>query len=278
MNEGRKHHCIPIASVALGVAGCGVVPPPYPSPQADGYCAELLVHMHRCSGGATGTFLVFLCITVAAGFLAAQLNNDINKEGFIKKNQSTFLFVVAVLSGILGAYFHSRADASAAAAGEIQMAMTVRDSAKRYDMCLVAASRWDGSMSKSLEAATSAVPTADGKATTQLADAVDRSHESRSRMIRASEEQRQVLGTVLDAIERALPAGKKSKQLKEDLANAREKLGVVKNNLGEAESIGDDTKNLVDKARKTLQAEEGAAPEAPKTDSKTSEPAGDKKK
>ena len=122
---------------------------------------------------------------MVAGFLAAQLNNDQSKTGFLKKNQSTFLFALALLSGIFGAYLHSRADAASSAAAEVEVAMMNRDSANRYNMCLGAASRWDASLSKALDAANAAVPNTEANGTYQLANAVEKSGEARGRVIRS---------------------------------------------------------------------------------------------
>jgi hypothetical protein len=111
---------------AMGALGCGVTPPIYSSPVANNYCTDFLRFAHACSAGNTAGFLICLCLTVSSGFLAAQLNNDQARESFFRKNQSTFLFVIAVLAGIMGAYFHSRADAASSAAAEVQSAMRNR--------------------------------------------------------------------------------------------------------------------------------------------------------
>jgi DNA repair exonuclease SbcCD ATPase subunit len=201
--------------------------------------------------------------------LAAQLNNGGGGDSFLKKNQSTFLFALAVLSGIFGAYLHSRAEAASSAAAEVEVAMMNRDSAKRYNMCLGAASRWDASLSKALDAANAAVPNTEANGTYQLADAVEKSGEARGQVIHATENQGQVLSTLLDVME-AIPQAKMPKPLKEKLAAARAKLEEVKSTLGDAKNISNDTTDLVVKAKKTLQSgeqEQGPAPTEPKAGS-----------
>ena len=249
---------------AVGVLGCGVTPPIYPSPAANNYCTDFLHFAHACSAGNTAGFIICLCITVAAGFLAAQLNNDQAKESFFRKNQSTFLFVVAVLVGILGAYFHSRAEAASNAAADVQLAMRNRDDGKRYDLCLGAASRWDGSLSKSLEAANAAAPKAESTGTYQLADAVEKSGVVRGRILRATESQGQVARTLLDAIEKAIPPAKMSPQFKAELAAARAKLDDVSSSIGSTKIISDDSSELAEKAKKTLHATDDDQAGAPK--------------
>jgi len=241
---------------ALGTPGCGVTPPIYPSPAAGNYCTDFLRFAHSCAAGNTAGFLICLCVTVASGFLAAQLSNDQARASFFRKNQSTFLFVIAVLCGILGAYFHSRADAASSAAAEVQVALMNRDEGKRYDLCLGAASRWDGSLSRSLDAANTAVPKAEAKGTYQLADAVEKSGEVRGRIIRATESQGQVSRTLLDAIEKAIPPAKMSPQLKDELAAARAKLDDVSNSIGGTKKISSDMSNLVEKAKRNLRPAE----------------------
>jgi len=248
---------------AMGALGCGVTPPIYSSPVANNYCTDFLRFAHACSAGNTAGFLICLCLTVSSGFLAAQLNNDQARESFFRKNQSTFLFVIAVLAGIMGAYFHSRADAASSAAAEVQSAMRNRDDGKRYDLCLGAASRWDGSLSKSLDAANAAAPKSDSDGTYQLADAAEKSGVVRVRLIRATESQGQVARTLLDALEKAIPPAKMSAQLKADLAAARVKLDDVSSSLGSTKSIANDSSDLVERAKKNLRAaddEQAAAP------------------
>ena len=248
--------------------GCGVSPPPYSSPMAGNYCTDFLDFAHLCALWSTIGFLICMCMAVAAGFLAAQLNNDQAKESFFRKNQSTFLFVLAVLAGIFAAYSHSRADAASSAAAEVEVAMMTRDSGKMYNQCLGAASRWDGSLAKALDAANSAVPKTDSSGTIQLADAVEKSGDVRVRIIHATESQEQVLTTLLDAMEKSIPPGKMSAQLKDDLASARTKLDEVRRSLGDTKSISNDTSDLVTKAKKTLRAsdeEQATAPAQPKT-------------
>jgi hypothetical protein len=251
---------------AVAGLGCGVTPLPYTSPMAGNYCPDFLHFAHACASWATAGFLVCLCITVVAGFLAAQLNNGGTSDSFFKKNQSTFLFAFAVLSGIFGAYLHSRAEAASSAAAEVEVAMMNRDSGKRYNMCLGAASRWDASLSKALDAANAAVPNTEASGTYQLADAVEKSGEARGRVIHATENQGQVLATLLDVME-AIPQAKMPKPLKEKLAAARAKLEEMKSTLGDAKNISNDTTDLVVKAKKTLQSgeqEQGPAPAEPK--------------
>ena len=236
---------------AVGGLGCGVAPPPYPSPEASNYCPNLLNFAHACAAWGTAGFLICLCITVAAGFLAAQLNNGQAGDSFFKRNQSTFLFVLAVLSGIFAAYLHSRAEAASSAAADTEMAMMNRDSGKRYNLCLGAASHWDGSLSKALDAASAAVPKTEAEGTHQLANAVERSGEARGRVIRATQNQGQVLMTLLDVME-AIPQAKMPKPLKEQLAAARAKLEEVKGTLGDAQTISNETADLVVKAKRNL--------------------------
>jgi hypothetical protein len=257
--------------VPVLLLGCSVTPPPYSDPAASTYCSDFLHFAHACAAWATAGFLVCLSLTVAAGFLAAQLNNDQAKEGFLRKNQSTFLFVVAVLSGIFAAYLHSRADAASSAAAEVELAMMNRDGGKTYNMCLGAASRWDGSLSKALDAANAALPQKSADGTYQLANAAEKSGEARGRVIRATENQGQVLMTLLDVIDKAIPAAKMPQQLKETLAAARAKLDEAKSTLGDAKTISNDSAELVGKAKRSLQAAEedqAAAPGQPKTEPK----------
>jgi hypothetical protein len=165
-----------LAGLGAGAGlGCGVTPLPYTSPMAGNYCPDFLHFAHACASWATGGFLVCLGITVVAGFLAAQLNNGQAGDSFFKKNQSTFLFALALLSGIFGAYLHSRAEAASSAAAEVEVAMTNRDNGKKYNVCLEAASRWDASLSKALDAANAAVPNTEANGTYQLANAVEKS-------------------------------------------------------------------------------------------------------
>jgi hypothetical protein len=213
---------------------------------------------------------------VTAGFLAAQLNNDQAREGFLRKNQSTFLFVLAVLAGVMGAYFHSRADAASSAAAEVQVALMNRDEGKRYDLCLGSASRWDGSLSRSLDAANAAAPKSDSNGTYQLADAVEKSGEVRGRLIRATESQGQVARTLLDALEKAIPQAKMSPQLRSDLAAARAKLDDVSTSIGSSKVISEDSSALVEKAKKTLRSaddDQATAPKPTKTESSTDQQA-----
>ena len=257
-----------------GGLGCGVAPPPYPGPEASNYCPNFLNFAHACAAWATAGFLVCLCLTVVAGFLAAQLNNDQSKTGFLKKNQSTFLIALALLSGIFGAYLHSRADAASSAAAEVEVAMMNRDSANRYNMCLGAASRWDASLSKALDAANAAVPNTEANGTYQLANAVEKSGEARGRVIRATENQGQVLMTLLDVME-SIPQAKMPKPLKEKLAAARATLEVAKSTLGDATAISNETTDLVVKAKKSLPSGDGnqtLAPAPPKLEPKPGVP------
>jgi hypothetical protein len=261
-----------VGLAAFGALGCGVVPPLYPSPAANNYCTDFLRFAHGCSAGNTAGFLICLCITVTAGFLAAQLNNDQAREGFLRKNQSTFLFVFAVLAGVMGAYFHSRADAASSAAAEVQVALMNRDEGKRYDLCLGAASRWDGSLSRSLDAANAAAPKSDSNGTYQLADAVEKSGEVRGRLIHATESQGQVARTLLDALEKAIPPAKMSPQLRSDLAAARAKLDDVSTSIGSSKVISEDSSALVEKAKKTLRSaddDQSTGPKPTKTESST---------
>ena len=70
---------------------------------------------------------------------------------------------------------HSRAEAASSAAAEVEVAMTNRDNGKKYNVCLEAASRWDASLSKALDAANAAVPNTEANGTYQLANAVEKS-------------------------------------------------------------------------------------------------------
>jgi len=267
VHAGYKPFSVAVLA-AFGALGCGVTPPIYPSPAASNYCTDFLRFAHSCAAGNTAGFLICLCTTVTAGFLAAQLNNDQARDSFLRKNQSTFLFVVAVLAGVLGAYFHSRADAASGAAADVQVAMMNRDEGKRYDLCLGAASRWDGSLSRSLDAANAAAPKADSNGTYQLADAVEKSGVVRGRLIHATESQAQVTRTLLDALEKAIPPAKMSPQIKADLEAARAKLDDMSTTIGSTKVISDDTSNLVEKAKKSLRS----ADEEPATPPKQAKP------
>ena len=250
---------------AIGGLGCGVDPPPYSSTTAGTtYCADFLHFAHECATWATAAFLVCLCLAVAAGFLAAQLNNDQAKEGsFLRKNQSTFLFALAVLAGILGAYFHSRADAASSAAAEVEVAMTNGDDGRRYNLCLGAASHWDGSLSKALDAANAAAPKADANGASQLAEAVGRGGEARAQIIGATEKHGQVLATLLDAVEKAIPPAKMSDDLAAKLNTARAALKDGDNTLGEATRLSNATTELVAKAKESLKpVDDGQKPAA----------------
>jgi len=260
------------ALTVWGALGCGVTPPIYPSPAANNYCTDFLRFAHVCAAGNTAGFLICLCVTVAAGFLAAQLNNDQARDSFFRKNQSTFLFVVAVLTGILGAYFHSRADAASSAAAEVQMALMNRDDGKRYNLCLGAASRWDGSLSRSLDAANAAAPRTDSSGTYQLAESVEKSGVVRGRIIHATESQGQVSRTLLDAIEKAIPPAKMTPQLKAELAAARSKLDDVSSSIGSTKIISDVSSDLAEKAKKNLRPTDDDQASAPKPGNPESPP------
>jgi hypothetical protein len=245
-----------LSVAALGAGfGCSVAPP-----KADRYCTDFLHFAHSCATWATTGFLICLSIAVAAGFLAAQLSNDKDKPGFFKKNQSTFLFALAVLAGIFAAYLHSRADAASSAAAEVEIAMTNRDGNKMYNMCLAAASRWDASLSKALDAANAAVPNTEASGTAKLAEAQSTAGVSRSHVIDATEKQNLALQTLLDVMETTVPSSKMSKELMLRLTEAKVQLEQVQKSLVDAKSSSNATKTMVEDAQKILKSAEAEQP------------------
>ena len=110
------------------------------------------------------------------------------------------------------------------------------------------------------------MPNTESNGTYQLANAVEKSGEARGRVIHATENQGQVLMTLLDVME-SIPQAKMPKPLKEKLAAARSTLEGAKSTLGDATAISNETTDLVVKAKKTLQSgdqEKAPAPAEPK--------------
>jgi len=153
MNHGnssgkrRKHlhwRSLALAGAILLASGCGPVPPPYELGTATStgtsYCTALLRFAHTSAAATTTIYLICVCLAVILGFLASQLNNDPAEKTLLKKNRSTFLFVGAATAGILGAYFHSRADAASKAAADVDSALAVGRDWTKYKLCLAAAS------------------------------------------------------------------------------------------------------------------------------------------
>jgi hypothetical protein len=237
------------AFLVVVVSGCGVSPTAFQTGVPNSYCDDFLRFAHLCASWATGGFLVCLCITVTTGFLAAQLSN---RDGgtFWAKNQSTFLFVGAVLFGILGAYLHARADAASRAASDIEQGMTNRDPGKRYDLCLVAASRWDGSLSQSLDAASAAVSKSDTSGASQLAEAAGKAGEARAKFLKVTEEHDEILRAILNTLDKTVPAGRK--QVRTEIDQARTRLDEGRGAIGDVKTLIEDESEMVVKAKKML--------------------------
>ena len=118
--------------------GCGVRPPSYQAGVAHGYCAALLESARWFVNVDTPLYLVFACLTVGLGYLTSQFSNDPQGPNLLAKHRASLVFVLALVSGILGVYFRSRADAASRAAADIQVAMIAPGERTRYDMCLEA--------------------------------------------------------------------------------------------------------------------------------------------
>jgi hypothetical protein len=186
------------------------------------YCTSFLRFAHMSAAATTTIYLICICLAVILGFLAAQLSNDPNEKTLLKKHRSTFLFVGAAVAGILGAYFHSRADADSKAAADIESALTTHRDWTKYKLCLDAASRWDGSRSDSLAAASAMASELNASGTTQAKDSVTSGTAASEQVSKATDKAVKALHDVSAVVDElsGMPAGGKAS--KEKLAAARQ--------------------------------------------------------
>jgi hypothetical protein len=235
------------------------------------YCADFLRYTHACVSSTTFLYLFCLCVAVVLGFLAAQLNNDPNGATTFAKHRSSFLFVVAAVAGILGAYFHSRADAASVAAADIEAALTARKDFKKYQMCLVAASKWDGSRSEALDAANAMASDKNSSGTAQLTDAMEASEGARSKALEAIDKSNRAVQSLLQLFEqnqspqrRQGQAQPRGTQVQDSLklTQVQDRLKEAQQALDQAKVRAESTQGIVAQIKRNLTAVEDV-PAAP---------------
>jgi hypothetical protein len=226
---GRLHRkSLILASAILGASGCGPVPPPYEfgigSTAGSSYCTAFLRFAHASAAATTTIYLISVCLAVILGFLAAQLSNDPTEKSLLKKHRSTFLFVGAATAGILGAYFHSRANAASKAAADVDSALAVGRDWAKYKLCLAAASRWDGSRADSLDAASVMAAELSSSGNTQAKNSMTSGAAASEQVSGATDKASKALHDLSAALEEATNAPGNARPAKEKLIAARRAL------------------------------------------------------
>lgn len=248
---------------AIPTWGCSYVSPPEYQPGAGhSYCAELRRSSHAFVYINTPAMLVLAGATIGFGYLASHFTNDPNATHFFKRHMAAFFFVVAVVSGVVAAYARSRADANSRAASEVQAAMVAKDDRVKYDLCLEAASKCDGSRTDS-SAAVSAMASEQAKktsvATADLADVVRKSADAKAKGAEAAENAAVATEQVLDVVTKTLAADKMT-AAKKEIEGATEAIQTSKTSAAVAKSTAQDAKEAAAKVQEKLKGNSGNVP------------------
>jgi hypothetical protein len=221
-----------------------------------------------------------VCLAVILGFLASQLNNDPAEKTLLKKNRSTFLFVGAATAGILGAYFHSRADAASKAAADVDSALAVGRDWTKYKLCLAAASRWDGSRADSLDAAGVMASELSSSGNTQAKDSMTSGTAASEQVSGATDKAAKALHDLSAALDEATNAPGNARPASEKLITARLALKEATSAVDTAKIQAASASQTMRSAKQALTAATGEAEDKapPPSEQHTPHPDGGAKK
>lgn len=255
------------AAATLATTACGYVTPPEYAPGAGHkYCAALLESSRSFVNVNTPTYLTLAAVTVGFGYFASHFTNDPKAEKFLARHIAAFFFVGALVAGVIATYAHGRADAGSRAASEIQAAMIAKDDRVKFDLCLEAASKWDGSRTDS-SAAVSAMASEQAKKTkvaaVDLVEAVQKSADAKERNAEASETAAVAAERVLDAVTKTLPAEKQS-AAKGDIESAKQAIQSAKTSAAVAKTTAKAAKDAANKAQEKMNEGSEDAPAQPR--------------
>ncbi len=242
---------------AAAVASCGVIPPPYQANSGAGtaYCTSFLRFSQVCSAGTTAVYLTCICLAIVFGFLAAQLSNDPSETSLLKKHRSTFLFVGAATAGVLGAYYHSRADAASKAAADVESAMAMRWDWARYKSCLAAAAHWDGSRSESLDAANAAASDQTTSGNSKLLDSMQSASAARDHSLDATDQATKALSEFLGMLEQS-SAARSGRVSKANLDDARKAIDEARASVASARKHSATAQESLETARQAFSSQD----------------------
>jgi hypothetical protein len=218
------------------------------------FCSDFLRYAHACVSSATFIYLFCVCTAVVLGFLAAQLNNDPTGSTTFAKHRSTFLFVVAAVAGILGAYFHSRADAASVAAADIENALATRRDFRKYQLCLGAASKWDGSRSEALDAAYAIASDKSSNESAPLSKAMDGFDGSQAKTLEAIDKSNRAAQGLFQFVERTQSPQRRQTQLQPQVTLVQDALKEAQQALEQAKVHAESTRGMVAQFKSSLVA------------------------